>query len=81
MQTAAKTVARGAAQSYLRQGIDALTRALDRCEVLDDLVPDTRYIERQLQEALDCIRGVATECHRVRFSYVDSAGPADSAES
>jgi len=73
MRTAAKTVGRGAAESYLRQGIEALGLALDRACELDQVVPDTRYIERQLQEALDMIRGVATECHRAQFSYVDHA--------
>jgi hypothetical protein len=77
MPSATKTVARGAVESYLRQGIDALQRALDRTEVFDDQVPDTRYIERQLQECLHMIRGCAVECHQVQFSYVDSPALTD----
>jgi len=80
MRTAAKTIGRGAVESYLRQGMDALRRALDRAPDLDQVVPDTRYIERQLQEALDMIRGVASECHRAQFSYLYSPALADPAE-
>jgi len=64
MKPTANSFEREAVESCLKQGIKALQRALNDAPAFDQAVVDTRSIERELQYALDMIRGVCMECHR-----------------
>jgi len=61
----------------IRRGQNAFQRALDQCQQLDQVVPDTHYIEQQLQHVLDAIRAAATELHNQAAIPIPSPARAD----